>query len=45
MALDTIDGPEVTIEYLEVPESAVTNLESYSEVAADDYVSLVGALN
>ena len=43
MALDAIDGPEVTIEYLEVPESAVTNLESYSEVAADDYVSLVGS--
>lgn len=44
MALDAIEGSSNdTVEYLEVPESAVTNLETYSEVEADNYLSLQGS--
>ncbi len=43
MALDAIEGPNETIEYLEVSQNAVTNLESYSEAEADDCISLIGS--
>ncbi len=43
MAIDAIEGSEQTVEYLEVPTSNVTNLESFSEVKAADYATLVGS--
>ncbi len=43
IAIDAIEGSNETVEYLEVSQNAVTNLEAYSEAEANDCVSLVGS--
>lgn len=43
IALNAMDNSDAPIEYLSVPQDAVTELDSYSEVSASDYISLVGS--